>query len=196
MRLDLRARQFGRLTPLEHLAWPYWKCRCECGVECEQRTDDLVRGKVRSCGCWKRELIVHRMTKHGMARTPEYKVWAGMIERCENPHDHSYKYYGARGIRICKRWRESFLAFLEDAGPRPARGLTIDRIINSLGYRPGNCRWATPKQQRHNQTPRTHCPRGHVLNDDNVYLLRGQRRCRVCRRMTERPRREQLIRVI
>ena len=79
--------------------------------------------------------------------------WRGMIERCENPNHIGFKYYGGRGIKVCKRWRKSFANFLADMGPRPA-GMTIDRYPDTDGdYTPDNCRWATPGEQRANQRP-------------------------------------------
>lgn len=70
-----------------------------------------------------------------------------MKARCFNKNSSSYPDYGARGITVCTRWRDSFENFLEDMGERPA-GKTLDRYPNQLGnYEPGNCRWATPKEQ-------------------------------------------------
>jgi hypothetical protein len=73
-----------------------------------------------------------------------------MMQRCGNPNDKSFSRYGARGIRVCERWR-SFENFLADMGPRPSPTHSIDRIDNALGYEPGNCRWATAAEQNANR---------------------------------------------
>lgn len=95
-----------------------------------------------------------RRTKHGHARkgspAREYKTWVNMIGRCENPKVERYPAYGGRGIVVCRRWRRSFAAFLRDMGVKPTPKHSIDRIDVDGDYRPGNCRWATPEEQRAN----------------------------------------------
>lgn len=91
--------------------------------------------------------------KHGgkanRTATPEYAVWSLMRDRCNNPANKSYSYYGGRGISVTPRW-DDFALFLADMGPRPS-GSTIDRVKSDGNYEPGNCRWATRKEQSRNR---------------------------------------------
>src|SRR4051812_29239940 len=80
----------------------------------------------------------------------EYYVWQSMIQRCFRLKHPKYRLYGARGITVCDRWKKSFDIFLEDMGRRPKKGYSLDRINNDGNYEPGNCRWATPKEQNRN----------------------------------------------
>lgn len=81
---------------------------------------------------------------------PLYTVWSSMIQRCENPNHKAWKYYGGRGIKVCRRWRNSFKLFLADMAPRPT-GMQMDRRDNDKGYMPSNCRWATRSEQHRNR---------------------------------------------
>lgn len=91
---------------------------------------------------------------HGGSKTPEYSCWTSMIRRCSVEEDLRYKDYGARGISVCERWRDSFPAFLEDMGPRPSPKHSLDRIDNDGNYEPGNCRWALWHEQMANRRAR------------------------------------------
>jgi hypothetical protein len=81
---------------------------------------------------------------------PEYLVWTEMKQRCGNPKHKKFRFYGARGVRVCARWEHSFAAFIADMGRRPA-GLTLDRKDSNGHYCPENCRWATWNVQRRNK---------------------------------------------
>ncbi len=87
-------------------------------------------------------------SNHGMFGTPTYKSWSSMMQRCNNPNNCSYKYYGGRGIVVCERWRD-FKKFYKDMKDRPI-GLELDRINNNKGYNKANCRWVTRKEQMRN----------------------------------------------
>ena len=88
---------------------------------------------------------------HGKRYIPEYRVWQAMIQRCINPNDSAWHNYGGRGITVCKRWRHDFEAFIVDMGHRPTPLHSLDRVDNSDGYAPGNCRWATRSEQALNR---------------------------------------------
>ena len=85
-----------------------------------------------------------------MRHPAEYRCWRNIRQRLSNPRCPEFWRYGGRGIRMCPQWWSSFDAFLGDVGPRPAKGLSLDRIDNGGDYAPGNVRWATPREQQQN----------------------------------------------
>ena len=154
--VDLTGQVFGRLTVVgaaPHRPDPRrracWRCSCSCGATKEVRADHLTSGASQSCGCQIGALAKLRAT-HGKTRTPEYRVWGAMIERCHSPSSKAFRFYGGRGIMVCDRWRD-FAAFIADMGPRPGNDLQLDRIDNNGNYEPGNVRWATRKENCRNR---------------------------------------------
>jgi hypothetical protein len=124
------------------------ECRCDCGAIGVYRLYSLKNGNTQSCGCLAREVAGQSLKTHGMSKLPEYRIWLGLLHRCR---DLTYRNYGARGINVCDRWKQSFEAFFADMGKRPSPKHSIDRFPNNNGdYEPGNCRWATQKEQMRN----------------------------------------------
>jgi len=154
--LNLKGKRFGRLTVIKQANVRIhkkivWLCECECGNTKAVLGTRLKKGYTKSCGCIQKEVVKSLMTKHGHTighKTNTYRAWSSMHQRCNNPNDISYKYYGGRGITICERWN-SFEDFLEDMGEVP-KGLTLDRKDNDKNYGPANCSWATRAKQTQN----------------------------------------------
>jgi hypothetical protein len=136
---------------------------CDCGTEYVASISALVAGDSKSCGCLRRPANPNVTGANGLSRHPLYKIWEGVLARCENAKSTSYRYYGAQGIEVCERWHDVRL-FIEDIlreiGARPegkyvsGRPLwTLDRTVNDGNYEPGNVRWATRAQQEQNKRP-------------------------------------------
>jgi hypothetical protein len=150
----LEGLKFGRLIVMQKCGRnkhgkTIWRCECACGNEKIVTTCNLRTGVVKSCGCLRKDN--NQGYKHGGFGTPEYRVWAGMISRCHSVSNDSYHRYGGKGIKVCRRWRNSFVNFLEDMGKRPSLAYSIDRINNAKGYSRQNCRWATSGEQARNR---------------------------------------------
>lgn len=152
-----------------------WFCRCNCGTERVVPQYYLLSGDSRSCGCLLNEARKTARYVHGHGGghvsgdrkqpSSEYAIWASMKSRCYRKSTHSYRFYGARGIQVCERWRNSFVAFLEDMGCRPSTRHSLDRIDSNGHYEPTNCRWATSTEQARNS------------RNARMITLNGETRC-------------------
>lgn len=143
-------QRIGRLTVIgvgtpSPGGYQRWLCRCECGKEFNVFATNVFRHPNPAC-----RRCAH--TKHGDCygeRALEYGIWAAMKDRCGNPRNPAYAYYGGRGITVCDRWM-FYPHFLADMGRRPTPQHSLERNDNGGNYEPSNCRWATKVEQGNN----------------------------------------------
>ncbi len=147
----LKGKTCGHLLVLFKVAQgrkrrPQWRCEClPCGrriTVAHNRLIDKKRPKTH-CGCLNKGLPT--------LFKKEYHAWSDAKARCHVKHHPTYPAYGAKGIRMCREWRDSFQAFLDHIGPRPSNEHSLDRRDPYGNYEPGNVRWATTKQQARNK---------------------------------------------
>ena len=132
----------------ERTAWGARKylCQCKCKILKKIAVGDLRSGASTQCiSCH----ISAKNKKHGLAKTPTWKIWVGIRDRCKNANRKDFKHYGGRGISLHESWN-NYENFLKDMGERP-KGLEIDRIDVNGNYEPGNCRWVTRKENVNNR---------------------------------------------
>lgn len=133
--------------------------QCDCGKSIELNYSRLLSGQ-KSCGCLRKEFadkFVQNNTTHGKSKTKLYRKYRSILNRCYSPSNKHYDRYGGRGITVCDEWRESFESFSNWAysnGYDPNKNghyWSIDRIDNSKGYSPDNCRFTTAEEQMKNR---------------------------------------------
>ena len=152
---DLIGQRFGKVTVIEKVGRSkhktiLWRCLCDCGNMTTAQTSDLRMGKVKSCGC---NIFKDRQTLGGKP-TRIYRIWKNMKKRCYNQNNKDFKYYGARGIKVCDPWRNNFGEFHRWAIKNGYNdNLSLDRIDNDGNYEPENCRWTTMKEQAKHRRP-------------------------------------------
>ena len=146
-----------------------------CGTEFKTSTQQILRGKTKSCGCYNKKRTKESNTKHGLKNTRLYSIWSKLKGRVLNPKYKNYNDYGGRGITICDEWRNDFLSFYNWAMENGySDELSIDRIDNDENYCPENCRWTTQTIQARNQRIRKNNKSGYrgvcFKKDKNKYI--------------------------
>ena len=156
--INLTGERFGRLVVLEQAESVKgriaWLCQCDCGNTKIATSQVLRKGLTTSCGCYKSEVARKRATKHLLCDSSLYDSYHNMIKRCTNENCDHYKWYGGEGKTVCDEWlgENGFLVFSEWALSHGFKEhLQIDRIDNSKGYSPDNCRWVTNKENSRNR---------------------------------------------
>ena len=131
-----------------------WLCLCDCGNYVIFSELSLTRKSEnkRSCGCEWKENWKKCFETHGCTKTRLYRIWQGMKKRCCTKTCSNYKYYGAKGIKVCDDWL-TFTTFREWAINNGYNDtLSIDRINSNGNYEPSNCRWVKQNTQVRNRS--------------------------------------------
>lgn len=144
--LNLTGNKFGEWVVTDKKFGASYLCICSCGTEKIIQSQTIKRGSSKSCGCKGKDWC----RRHGMEGTLTYNTWSAVKQRCHNPESNLYKNYGGRGIKMFQEWYNDFSTFYKDMGEKPI-GFSLDRIDPNGNYEPGNCRWASSKQQARNK---------------------------------------------
>lgn len=166
--IDLVCQRFGKLLVKSRVentnsGRSMFECVCDCGNTNNVNGSDLRRGATKSCGCGikGRPRIIKTDT---VMSIPEYVVWVGMKQRCNDKNSKSYRYYGGKGITVSEEWM-NFDRFLFDMGERPSSEYTLERIDSLKGYCKENCKWATYSEQNRN------------TSRNRLYTFNGKTQC-------------------
>ena len=163
---DRTDQVFGRLTVIERYhndvndkPGVHWHCKCSCGNYTIVRSDNLRKGVTLSCGCLRKEYLDKnrgKTTSHGKSSTSIYRRWTRIKQGCVNPYHRNYRYYGAKGIKLCERW-QTFENFLADVGEVP-KGVSLRRRDKKGDWAPCNViiGQATTKEKEPVHIPRAY----------------------------------------
>lgn len=164
--VSLIGKKFNRLTVVKRVIKNndkhiYYLCKCDCGGEKIVRQDHLSRNNIVSCGCYNREqssirckYLGKQNVKHNLSHSRLYRIYAQIKTRCYNAKSPNFKYYGARGIKVCNEWlgENGFLNFYNWATNNGYdENLSIDRINVDRNYEPSNCKWSDNVEQANNK---------------------------------------------
>lgn len=168
---SLVGKRFGRLLVTEHIGYyvpngkehgQLYRCVCDCGNVIDVPHTSLQSGLTKSCGCLVHDILEERNTKHGYAHRNKkerlYIVWEAMNKRCNCPTNKAYKYYGAKGVKVCDEWKDyakfrdwAYANGYDENAPLGKHTCTIDRIDPYGNYEPNNCRFADSYVQANNK---------------------------------------------
>lgn len=141
--IDITSQKFNKLTAINYEGNEKWLFQCECGKQIIRKASDVKRGAIQSCS---RICTTGNSSKH-----PLYQTWDGIKKRCYQKNATGYNNYGARGIKMCNEWKESFWNFVKDMGKKPFKACSIERLDNNENYCKDNCTWASSKEQSENK---------------------------------------------
>ncbi|MFA5398120.1 MAG: hypothetical protein WC346_19060 [Methanogenium sp.] len=157
--------KYGKLTVLEIKKGRFIKVKCDCGNIKEVRKHDVKNGRIKSCGCIRKNKP--NSIKHGLSNTKLYVVFKAMKQRCYNLNCKNYSEYGSRGIKIFEEWLNDYTKFHDWALNNGYKeGLYIDRINNNGNYEPSNCRWISNKKNTNNTRKNNH-----ILYKNKTYTI-------------------------
>lgn len=193
---DLKNIKFGKLTPISFTFDErqgniiIWLCKCDCGNFCYVPGKALLRKERRSCGCIQQE------RKRDAKDKRLYSIWDRMTQRCNNPKDPSYRWYGERGIKVCDEWmndRKSFIKWSWENGYKD--GLTIDRINPNGNYCPENCQWLSNQENAVKDRKKLYNVNGLPMDKKHLSLFLGHAKTYLCDLIREFGNDEAMLRI-